>query len=923
LDGTVYSVDVLSDGRILAGGSFTEYTAPDGTVAPQSYILLLEPDGKRVSEFHPEPDNTVKLVRGLGDDRILMVGWFDQIGDAEADSFAVLNRDGSLDTTFMTNVGLAEIPEWRILTAAELNDGSLLLGGTIGGAGAANLVKLDGNGNMIDSFQVTEGAANFSVWSISETAGGRIWISGNPFEGGFPNLMISQLEADGSAIAKFEKVGQTQDPVSLQPMGENRAWMGYTELGNRADVKIADSATMELVEAGPVLAMPPLVKAAIPLAGNKLMIGGNITHAGSFSARGLVVLDPDGMIESVPDLGGVESGEVNALLHVGNGEVLVGGWFRGGHAYPDDYTTILRLKGNGSVDEDFSENFIGSVTRGPGGSVTSLASGFDSSFYATGYFTAPNLDYALRLVRISADGTWDPYFAPDLSEFSYFPTSIVRSDSAGNVYVAGNPFGLRKLESDGLVDDSLYAQHYTGIEDVAIDHLDRLLVSLQWGSLNGESASANLYRFNRNSELDEAFSESGPDQLYPGSILVQPDGRLLVAKTWDSDANESNLFLGRRHRDGSMDHTFGYAGITGMPTAVAIRDDGRLFVANGRYQRSGFASDAAPPKLSSELVDLDVDFGESVTQSVNASGSGELSYQWYRDGEAREGAIESSLTVRDFNLARSGNYSVVVSSFAGSVQSSAELTLPAHDGGFRALQRLGDFDGSPTEVSAFTINNRLNFEGEATTISWTVVVPDGWTLEPAEGSGAVAVPDSATTELADWEWSGSVAGPIEFSYDLVPADSMRGRVEVAALVDATVNSVEVETMANPDPLYIRRLGADRHSADLDGDQRLSLSELLRVIELYNTRSGTSRNGRYRLSNGSADTFAPYTDDGTGQTAPLARFHAADTDRDAKLSLSELLRVIELYNTRSGTSRTGAYRVAEGTVDGFAAVSGGE
>jgi hypothetical protein len=170
--------------------------------------------------------------------------------------------------------------------------------------------------------------------------------------------------------------------------------------------------------------------------------------------------------------------------------------------------------------------------------------------------------------------------------------------------------------------------------------------------------------------------------------------------------------------------------------------------------------------------------------------------------------------------------------------------------------------------------------------------------------------------LADWEWSGSVAGPIEFSYDLVPADSMRGRVEVAALVDATVNSVEVETMANPDPLYIRRLGADRHSADLDGDQRLSLSELLRVIELYNTRSGTSRNGRYRLSNGSADTFAPYTDDGTGQTAPLARFHAADTDRDAKLSLSELLRVIELYNTRSGTSRTGAYRVAEGTVDGF-------
>ncbi len=108
--------------------------------------------------------------------------------------------------------------------------------------------------------------------------------------------------------------------------------------------------------------------------------------------------------------------------------------------------------------------------------------------------------------------------------------------------------------------------------------------------------------------------------------------------------------------------------------------------------------------------------------------------------------------------------------------------------------------------------------------------------------------------------------------------------------------------------------ATRHSADTDADGFLSLPELLRVIELYNTRSGTQRTGRYQVAEGTADGFAPHTE--VANDAPLSRFHSADFDRDGAVSLSELLRVIELYNTRNGTQRTGAYRAAEGTDDGF-------
>ncbi len=108
-----------------------------------------------------------------------------------------------------------------------------------------------------------------------------------------------------------------------------------------------------------------------------------------------------------------------------------------------------------------------------------------------------------------------------------------------------------------------------------------------------------------------------------------------------------------------------------------------------------------------------------------------------------------------------------------------------------------------------------------------------------------------------------------------------------------------------------------HDADYDRDHFFNLSELLRLIELYNTRNGTTRTGRYLVNAATADGYGPDPDTVPGEPANLARFHSADSDRDAAISLSELLRVIELYNYRSGTTRTGEYHRNALTTDGFA------
>ena len=150
----------------------------------------------------------------------------------------------------------------------------------------------------------------------------------------------------------------------------------------------------------------------------------------------------------------------------------------------------------------------------------------------------------------------------------------------------------------------------------------------------------------------------------------------------------------------------------------------------------------------------------------------------------------------------------------------------------------------------------------------------------------------------------------------MPGDAVDPIQLIAAVLFRDGINPEQNITITPSPLVVSPTPPN-HSADFNGDFKLSLSELLRVIELYNTRFGTTRTGHYKVQDGSEDGFAPNPDLSNSESGGNARFHSADTSRDGKLGLSELLRVIEIYNYREGTVRTGEYRAENGTEDGFA------
>lgn len=101
-----------------------------------------------------------------------------------------------------------------------------------------------------------------------------------------------------------------------------------------------------------------------------------------------------------------------------------------------------------------------------------------------------------------------------------------------------------------------------------------------------------------------------------------------------------------------------------------------------------------------------------------------------------------------------------------------------------------------------------------------------------------------------------------------------------------------------------------HTADVNHDWRLSLVELTRVIDLYNTVEASVRTGAYHSQLGTEDGYAP----GPGA---ISAFNLTDSSFDGRIDLSELTRVIELFNARSGSVRTGAYHLDPETEDGFA------
>lgn len=246
--------------------------------------------------------------------------------------------------------------------------------------------------------------------------------------------------------------------------------------------------------------------------------------------------------------------------------------------------------------------------------------------------------------------------------------------------------------------------------------------------------------------------------------------------------------------------------------------------------------------------------GDALHLGVEATSSAPATYQWRRNGEAIAGATQATLSFGALTAADTGFYDVVITNAFGSVTSTPVLVSVTGSvgGAITAGQAVVGHVYRPGGL--VTVNATLVLSAPATDVAWQVLLPTGWSFESADlNETADSAPITGDTVLAEWHWSSLAAGAHTFRYALRVPVGMSGLADLVALVEGNVGGSVVNALAAPDPLTLVD-ATRRHSADTNGDARIDLSELLRVIQLYNTRAGTVRTGAYHAANGTVDGF---------------------------------------------------------------------
>jgi hypothetical protein len=212
-----------------------------------------------------------------------------------------------------------------------------------------------------------------------------------------------------------------------------------------------------------------------------------------------------------------------------------------------------------------------------------------------------------------------------------------------------------------------------------------------------------------------------------------------------------------------------------------------------------------------------------------------------------------------------------------------------------------DASRNPTfaPVITYVPKNQQALPGNQATFGVDVVAKPAAAVTYQWRKGGVNLSDGTT---ADGTNVGGATGPVLTLSNVHNTDAGSYDVVVSNGVGSPVTS----------PARTLKLLSEFHSADTNLDRRISVAEVTRVIQLYNYRSGANRTGEYRSQT------SPATEDGYAPgPGPITMFHSADFNRDGRIDAGELLRVIELFNYRDGSVRTGDYHVEVVTEDGFA------
>jgi uncharacterized delta-60 repeat protein len=211
--GNVFSTAIQSDGKILAGGSFTTFTG-----STQNRLIRLNTDGSKDTSFDIGTGfgSSVLLTAIQSDGKILAGGAFTTFTGSTQNRLIRLNTDGSKDTSFDIGTGFGGGSPASISIQS---DGKILVGGgftTFTDTTQNRLIRLNTDGSKDTSFDIGTGF-NSSVNSVEIQSNGKI-VAGGSFTtfNGINSTYNIVLNSDGSISNNSLTLNSTVNSIAIQ-----------------------------------------------------------------------------------------------------------------------------------------------------------------------------------------------------------------------------------------------------------------------------------------------------------------------------------------------------------------------------------------------------------------------------------------------------------------------------------------------------------------------------------------------------------------------------------------------------------------------------------------------------------------------------------------------------------------------------------
>ena len=598
-NGKIYASYLQSDGKIILGGSFTIYNGINA-----GRLIRLNPDGTYDSTFNTTIGATAGIVYDIAmqsDGKIIIVGSFTKYANTTVNRVARLFSNGMLDSSFLTGSGSAlNITHARITT-----DEKIILTGTFitfNGTSANRIVRLNSNGSLDSTFNSGTGF-NDDVNAIGLQPDGKMIIGGNFTE--FNDVMANRLirlNVDGTKDESFQTgSGFSKEGVQTIKIDSNGDVMvGGSFTGsycnndvNRLVFLNSDGTLKTDFDIGSGPASAAVLSLEFDEDGS-WFIGGSFSVFNGQNQGKLAKISGDGE----HDIGYLSSGigfdnSVLSILPLRNQKTIIGGKFNKFNG--KSISKLTCLLEDGSTDESFNDG-----NSGVNNFVKTAVQQEDGKIIIGGNFTKYNNIPSNRIVRILSNGEIDTSFNSGDGFNGQVYTIVVQSDQ--KIIAAGafakyngstlNANRIARLLPDGTKDNDFNTGSGADgvVESIVLQPDGKILLGGHFKTFNGQSFSG-LVRLNADGSIDSSFNIRTGFDKYVYAIALQSDQKIIVGGSFLTFDGISQKRIIRLNTDGSLDATFesGTGFSKGDVRSILVQPDDRILVGgafSGTYKNT-------------------------------------------------------------------------------------------------------------------------------------------------------------------------------------------------------------------------------------------------------------------------------------------------------------------------------------------------